>query len=164
MAKKYIKALDRDESTAHSEAGNAMRDWHADREGWSDRAFKAVMLVNAGGAVAAAAFIGTFFGASGYAAIAPPNSLYSLGSFIIGLVLPLIYMMYRFAWAEYRVWYLRSKRRDLNDPDKQVDPHKIMTKRPPTRFQLAFIYICNIGSLVCFLVGCWMGMMSLGAF
>ena len=40
-----------------------MTAWHKDRMEWSDRALRAVMLVNAGGAVTAAAFIGTFVGA-----------------------------------------------------------------------------------------------------
>ena len=160
MAKKVFPENQR----LREEAQRAMTDWHEDRKEWSDRAFRAVMLVNAGGAVAATAFIGTFIGASESPVDVPESSLVSLGSFIIGLALPLIYMMYRFSWAEYRVRYLKFKRRSIWDADKRVDPQTIKTERPPTRPQLFITYAFNFLSLGCFLIGCWLGMKSLGAF
>ena len=68
MAKKLT--IMGEESEVHRRAGEAMNVWHRDRLEWSDRALRALILVNAGGAVAVAAFIGTYVGAS-VAASAP---------------------------------------------------------------------------------------------
>ena len=148
-------------------AVKAMGAWHRDRLEWSDRALRALMLVNAGGAVAAAAFIGTYVGASIAASAqsveAPRYVLLCIGAFLMGLVLPLCYIMYRFLWAEYRVWYLRSKRSDLWDAEKDVDLGKIKTNHPPTRPQLLITYVCNAGSLLFFMAGLVLGLMSLDA-
>ncbi len=56
MAKKLT--IMGEESEVHRRAGEAMNVWHRDRLEWSDRALRALILVNAGGAVAVAAFIG----------------------------------------------------------------------------------------------------------
>ena len=165
LAKK--PSLGGEEAEVSRRALYAMEAWHKDRVEWSDRALRTLMLVNAGGAVAAAAFIGTYVGASVAASVpsveVPRYVLPSIGAFLVGLVLPLFYIMYRFLWAEYRVWYLRWKRANLWDTGKKVDPAKIKTNHPPTRPQLTISYVFNGGSFLFFMAGLVLGLMSLNA-
>ena len=94
-----------EESKLYSDAGEAMGVWHEDRKEWADRGLRSLTLVNAGGAVTMAAFIGTAFSKSGATIGSEP--ILSLVSFTTGLAIVLVYTTYRFLWAEYRVWYLR---------------------------------------------------------
>ena len=116
------------------------------------------MLVNGGGAVAAAAFIGAAFGRQGLALLDPPYLPLALACFVLGLALVLGHSVYRYFWAEYRVWYLRRKKRDLWDDTKTVSLKDVKTQHPPTRSQLWIIYISNGLGFLLFVAGVLFGL------
>ena len=149
MAKKKPVLFD-EEATAEGSAHGAMKAWHRDRMEWVDRALRVLTIVNAGGAVADAAFMGTILRSG----VSPSTYLVlSLVSFSLGLILILGYIIYRFRWAEYRVWYLRRIRDAIWDERWEVDLKEIKTQHPPTRPQFWITYGCNGLSFFMFISG-----------
>ena len=105
---KYRRTTDdSDLIQALDETQIASEDWHEDRLEWISQALRSLTLVNAGGAIAVAAYIG----ARGNIPINDGPLLTSLWSFSFGLLAMIVYPIYRFTWAEYRVWHIRFHRR-----------------------------------------------------
>lgn len=123
--------------------------WHADRLEWVGHALRSLILVNAGGAVAVAAYIG----ARPVNAKEAVDLFIALISFSAGLTIMVLYPVYRFGWAEFRVWYLRWKRSRLRKMKENGGQIEFMDKRPPTRWQMLWTYLACIGSLACFIYG-----------
>ena len=140
---------DSDLFTARDYVSKSLGAWHKDRLEWVGHALRSLTLVNAGGAFAVAAYIGARQGGTMEAV----DLLVALISFSTGLTIMVLYPVYRFGWAEFRVHYLRWKRsrfRKVKDSGGQIE---FMEKLPPTRWQMAWTYLACIGSLTCFIYG-----------
>lgn len=136
---------------------SAMDAWHVDRKDWADRAMRSLMLVNAGGAVAVAAYMG----AARSTGAVPSLLIISFLIFTLGLTFALGYGVYRFLWAEYRIWYLRDMRARNRAEPGALGLKQIKTQLPPTRPQLWATYICNLLAFVLFIAGMWAGVVAL---
>ena len=141
----HESSLQRGQTATFERATRAMRAWHEDRVEWGDRAMRSLSLVNAGGAVAVAAFIGAT------KAIHAGPLLYALVLFTIGVILPLGYAVFRNAWAQFRVLDLKSDRRKLMR--SEIDPANVKTQLPPTRPWIWITIMLNILSLAIFVSG-----------
>ncbi len=137
----------------------AMEAWHVDRKEWADRAMRSLMLVNAGGAVAVAAYMG----AARSTGVVPSLLIISFLIFTLGLTFALGYGVYRFLWAEYRIWYLRDMRARSRARPGVLGLKQIKTQLPPTRPQLWATYGCNILSFLLFIAGVVLGVIALAS-
>lgn len=140
---------DRDIINARGYLNDALSAWHADRLEWVAHALRSLTLVNAGGAVTVAAYIG----ARQVDATEGIEPFVALISFSVGLTIMVIYPVYRFGWAEFRVWYLRWKRSQFQKMKEDGGQIEFMDKHPPTRWQLLWTYLACIGSMSCFIYG-----------
>ena len=161
MAKK--PALVGDEVETANRIERALTAWHEDRKEWADRAMRLVLLVNSGAAVALAAFIGsTVADPKEWPVPSPIPFLFgSFACFLTAIVLVVGYNVYRFLWAEYRIWYLRWRREELWDDDKLLDFTRVKTQHPPTRPQLWLTYLFNGFGALLFAVGLVLGFLAL---
>ena len=142
-----------------SRIGCAMGAWHVDRKEWADRAMRSLMLVNAGGAVAVAAYMG----AARSTGAVPSLLIISFLTFTLGLTFALGYGVYRFLWAEYRIWYLRGMRTRHRAEPETLSLKQVKTQLPPTRPQLWATYGCNILSFLLFIAGVVLGVVALAS-
>lgn len=140
-----------------ADAKRAQDAWHIDRTEWMDRALRSSAIAHAGGATALAALIGTLADDGPL----PQMLFWSLASFLVGLILAMGYPLWRFSHAEYRVWYLRFKRKDPNVGDYPCGPGRVRTQRPPTRPQLFVTYGINIVGFLLFVVGLILAILSI---
>ena len=138
---------------------SAMDAWHADRKDWADRAMRSLMLVNAGGAVTVAAYMG----AAQSAGAIPGMLIVSFITFTLGLTFALGYGVYRFLWAEYRISYLRRMRARNRAQPGALGLKQIKTQLPPTRPQLWATYGCNLLAFLLFIAGVVFGVVALAS-
>ena len=120
-------------------------------------ALRSLTLVNAGGVVAVAAYIG----ARQVNASVAFDLFVALISFSVGLIIMVLYPVCRFGWAEFRVWYLRWKRSQFRKMKSSGGQIEFMDKHPPTRWQLVWTYLACIGSMACFIFGLWQSIVGL---
>ena len=153
------KPLVGDPATIDSRIHSAMKAWHIDRKEWADRAMRSLMLVNAGGAVAVAAYMGA---ARSTGAI-PSVLIVSFIAFTLGLTFALGYGVYRFLWAEYRISNLRRMRARNRAQPGALGLKQIKTQRPPTRPQLWATYGCNLLAFLLFIAGVVFGVVALAS-